>query len=101
MYFPLKSVAVLFLWSVYTFKRNKNATFFNGKCVTVLLFKVLETKTEQSCFLESFMNLSKLCYEQLSIQKKRILVRITSVSADVNVSYFLCFCFFFTSDIQL
>ena len=54
----------------------------------MLLFKVLDTENEQSCFLESLMNLLKLCYEQLSIKKKRMLVRITSLSADVNFGYF-------------
>ena len=81
------------LFFLCLFKHSREITtlhFFDGK-VHGLLFKVLDRENEPSCFQETLMKLLKPCLEQLSIKKKRIPVRITSVSAYVNVSYFLRF----------
>ena len=75
---------------VNTLKRNRNATLFQWK-IHVVLFKVLDGDNEPSSFKVMLLNSTKQSLKLLQIKKKRIPVMITSVSANVNVSYLLRF----------
>ena len=73
-----------------TRKRNRNATLFQWKFIWVV-FKVLDRDNEPSSFQVMLISSTKHCLKCLSSKKKRIRVRMTSVSAYVSASYFLRF----------
>ena len=85
---------------VSTLKRNRNATLFQWK-IHWVLFKVLDRDNEPSSFHEMLTNSTKRRMKWLPIKKKRILVGNTSVSAYVNVKYFLRFRCFLTLELIL
>ena len=67
-----------------TLKSNRNATHFQWK-IHGVWFSVLDRDNEPSSFQEMLTNSTKHCLKRLSIKKTRIPVRITPVSAYVNV----------------
>ena len=79
---------ILARYVIYTLKRNRNATLFQLK-IHGVVFKVLDGDNKPSRFQELQMNSTKQCLKWLTIKKKHIPIMITSISAYVNVSYFL------------
>ena len=90
---PMIRLALIKKWLFYnerawtTLKRNRNATLFQWKMYWVL-FKVIDGNSEPSSFEEMLMNSTKQCLKWLPIKKKRITIKVTSVSTYVNFRYF-------------